>query len=203
MARTVTFEQPQARGSRRLREDERAVCNSWSKHAAKCSHCRYPVDVWRKGGKLCDRGRMYAIDVAQYIYSKGGRPYSVIDKAAYGQRNEIEMPTEYAAVRELVRAFDKGLTLASKSKPVISQDRDYYVQSRDYAPLEIEITPYSRRERERYHDDNRRKTVHFSDNSYHGSHYHADELARRERRRYEAEPIIILAEPRRTSRYNR
>ena len=207
MARTqaVTFS-PEVRASRRLREDERAVCYSWSKHANKCRYCYDPVAVWRKGGELCDRGRMYAIDVAQYIYSKGGRPHSVIDKAAYGQRTEIEIPVEYDAVRSLVRAFDKGLTLDQK-RPIISQDRDYYVPSRSDKYYDVqEITPASRRERERYNREDgfsRRKTVHFSDSSYRGSLYQADEQAKRDRRRYESEPVIIMAEPRRTSRYSR
>lgn len=204
MARTpvVTFD-PQVRSQRRLREDERAVCASWSRHAAKCSYCCDPVDVWRRGGTLCDRGRTYAIDLAKYIYSKGGRPHSVIDKTYYGQRNEIEIPFEYEAVRDLVRAFDKGLTVNSK-RPAISHDRNYYVKARDVDYYDtVEVTPSSRRERERYHDDSsRRRTIHYDD-LYRGSLYRADEKARQERRRYEADPVIILAEPRRSSRYTR
>jgi hypothetical protein len=206
MARTphVSFD-PQVRSQRRLREDERAVCATWSRHAAKCDRCNRPVDVWRRGGKLCDKGRTYAIDLAKYIYSKGGRPYSVIDKEYYGQRNEIEIPYEYEAVRDLVKAFDKGLTLNTSSKrptPTISYDTNYYVPSRE-EPNTVYITPNSssRRERERYHDDDRRRTVHF-DSSYRGSHYLSDERARQERR-YEPEPVIILAQPRRSSRYIR
>lgn len=207
MARTpvVSFD-PQVRAQRKLREDERAVCAYWSKHAAKCDRCNNPVEVWRRGGQLCEKGRGYAIDLAAYIYSKGGRPHSVIDKTTYGQRNEIEIPYEFDAVRDLVRAFDKGLTLNSYSKrpaPVISQDKTYAVRSRDAVPT-IYITPNSssRREREKYYDDNRRRTVHF-DGSYRGSHYYADERARQERKRYEVDPVIILAEPRRSSRYIR
>ena len=202
MARTpvVTFD-PQVRMQRRLREDERAVCASWSRHAAKCSHCNNPVDVWRRGGQLCDRGRMYAIDLAKYIYSKGGRPHSVIDKTYHGQRNEIEIPYEYDAVRDLVRAFDKGLTLNSK-RPVVSHDGNYYVKARDADYYNaIEITPSSRRER--YHDDSNRRRTTYYDDLYRGSLYRADEQARHERRRYEADPVIILAEPRRSSRYYR
>lgn len=204
MARTpiVSFN-PQVRMQRRLREDERAVCQTWSRHAAKCDRCCRPVEVWQRGGQLCDRGRTYAIDLAKYIYSKGGRPHSVIDKAEYGQRNEIEIPYELDAVRELVKAFDKGLTLQAR-RAIVSQDAQYYVSPRKETYPTVIIAPNSssRRERERYHDDHRRKTVHF-DGAYRGSHYQADELARQERRRYELDPVIILAEPRRSSRYLR
>jgi hypothetical protein len=199
MARMAVAFDPQVRSSRRLRDDERAVCRSFSRHAEKCSYCYDPVNVWRKGGQLCDRGRDYAIDLAKYIYSKGGRPHSVIDKASYGQRVEIEIPVEYEAVRELIKAFDKGLTLASR-RPVVSQDRDYYVPSREQAYYGVAVpNTTSRRERHRYHDDglSRRHTVYGG-----GSLYHADEEARRSRRRYEDEPIIVLAQPgRRSSRY--
>lgn len=191
----------QIRTTRRLREDERAVCASWSRHAAKCSHCNDPVDVWRRGGQLCDRGRSYAIDIARYIFSKAGRPHSVIDKVYNGQRNEIEIPYEYDAVRELIRAFDKGLNLNSKSH-VVNHDRDYYVEPRDADYYDnIEITPRSRRERERYHDDSvRRKPVYYDD-LYRGSLDRADEKTRQDGQKYESDPVIILAEPRRSMRY--
>lgn len=163
----------------------------------KCKYCYDPVAVWRKGGELCDRGRSYAIDVAKYIYSKGGRPHSVIDKQAFGQRTEIEIPFEYEAVRSLVKAFDKGLQLTS-ARPVISQDTRYYVEPRDDGYYEL-----SNSRRERYHDDSRRRprTVYFDD-AYHGSLYLADQQARKSRSRYNDEPIIIMANPR-SSRYYR
>ncbi|KPI40105.1 uncharacterized protein AB675_11257 [Cyphellophora attinorum] len=199
MARSpaVTFA-PEVRASRRLRDDERAVCATWSRHSAKCKRCFDPVAVWKKDGELCDRGRAYAIDVAKYIYSKGGRPHSVIDKQAFGQRTEIEIPYEYEAVRLLVKAFDKGLQLTS-ARPVVSQDRTYYIEPRDDGYYEI-----TGGRRERYHDDSRRRrTVHFdSDADYHGSLYYADQQARKSRSWYNDEPIIIMANPR-SSRYYR
>jgi hypothetical protein len=200
MARTpvVTFD-PQVRTQRRLREDERAVCTSWSRHAAKCGVCCNPVEVWRRGGQLCDRGRSYAIDLATYIYSKGGRPHSVIDKAHYGQRNEIEIPYEFDAVRDLVKAFDKGLTLNAYAKrPVtISQDKNYYVSQRQEVPtVVITSNSSSRREREKY--DERRKSSHLD--NYRGSHYYNDERARS---RKHDEPVVIMVEPRHSSKYYR
>ena len=190
---------PEVRASRRLRDDERAVCASWARHSAHCKYCCDPVAVWRRDSALCDRGRSYAIDVAKYIYSKGGRPHSVIDKQAFGTRTEIEIPIEYDAVRLLVKAFDKGLTLTS-SRPVVSQDRTYYIEPRNNQYYE-----FADSRRERYHDDShrRRRTVHFyPEEDYHGSLFVSDERARRERKRYNDEPIIIMANPR-SSRYYR
>ena len=46
-----------------------------------------------------------------------------VDRDSFGERNEIEVPTDCAVIRDLTQAFQRGLSLRSK-KPVVSQDRN-------------------------------------------------------------------------------
>ena len=191
----------------------------FSDHAKHCRQCQDPYNVWKTDGELCDKGHAYARDVAKYIYSKGGRPHSLIDKDARDERNEIEVPVDCEVIRNLTQAFHKGLNLRAK-KAVISHDRNYYVSDRQPTrPREekryydttrgygVEVIPGQRRERERYTReerearDRRRSTVHF-DNSK-GSLYHLDEQASKSQRRYQDEPVMIIAEPHGRRRYVR
>jgi hypothetical protein len=191
----------------------------YANHASHCSTCADPYNVWKTDGELCDKGHAYARDVAKYIYSKCGRPYSVIDKDSRNERNEIEVPVDCAVIRKLTKAFHMGLNLRTK-KAIVShdtrypvsdrrprdsreererQERRYYDSSRGYG---IEIIPGSRRERERYpketrdtRDHSKRASFHFDSSK--GSLYYMDEAEKRSRRKYEAEPVILLAEPHR------
>lgn len=183
----------------------------FANHATHCRQCEDPYRTWRTDGELCDRGHSYARDVAKYIYSKGGRPCSVVDKEYRDERNEIEVPVDCEVIRNLTKAFDRGLSLKSK-KAVVSHDPKYYVSDRkesryfdkDYGYGAV-ITPSSSSNpsrRERYYKDgkSRRNTVHFDTSK--GSLYHQDEEAKRFRRRFDDEPVVIIADPRRR-RYER
>ena len=64
---------------------------TYARHASRCPKRADPYYVWKTDGELCDRG---ARKVAEYIYSKSGRPHSVIDKDSRGERNEIEVPVD-------------------------------------------------------------------------------------------------------------
>lgn len=220
MARTtsprVVFA-PVVQSLRPPRDDELSVMRTYARHASHCRQCADPYYVWKTDGELCDRGHAYARDVAKYIYSKGGRPHSVVDKDSRNERNEIEIPVDCEVIRNLTKAFHQGLNLKSK-KPVVSHDRNYYVPDRRPSGREerptydsqrgygIEIVPGQRRERERYTReerdarDRKRATIHI-DNK--GSLYHVDEFAKQSRRRYEEEPVILLAEPSGRRRYVR
>lgn len=189
----------------------------FARHASHCKECSDPYLVWKTDGELCDRGHAYARDVAKYIYSKGGRPHSVIDKESRNERNEIEIPVDCEVIRNLTKAFHQGLNLRSR-KPVVSHDRNYYVPDR--SPREerryydssrggygVEITPGSRRERDRHSReerdarDRKRATIHVDGSK--GSLYHLDEAAKLSRRRYEDDPVVIIAEPNSRRRYIR
>lgn len=207
------------RSYRPPRDDELSVMRTFARHASHCSKCADPYHVWKTDGELCDRGHSYARDVAKYIYSKGGRPHSVIDKESRNERNEIEVPVDCEVIRNLTRAFHQGLYLGSR-KPVVSQDRSYLVSDRQ-PPRErdqrrvydsqrgeygVEIVPGQRRERERYTKEQReardrnRATIHVDGSK--GSLYGRDEAAKRSRK-YEREPVVILAEPNGERRYVR
>jgi hypothetical protein len=166
------------------------------------------------GGTLCERGYAYARDVAQYIYSKAGKAYSVIDRSATGAHVEIEIPAKYDAIRGLLRVMDKVLKVRGPaSKPVVTHhvpDRMPFPDRRDgYEVMEVAprrlkerrtVAPRGREKRRRAEGrDRRRDTVYLSGR---GSLHEKDEEGRRQRRKEHGEPVIVYAEarPGRTSR---
>ena len=203
---------------RPARDDERNVMQSFSAHAAHCARCDDPFRVYLHGGTLCDRGHAYARDVAQYVYSKAGKAYSVVDRNATDARVQIEIPAKCDAIRGLLKAVDQGLKVRSQNRQqsaalrpvVVSHDRTYPVPDRRLLPTErrdgydvLEVAPRRREERKRAegggHRDRRRETIYVptSSSSGKGSLYDKDAEERRRRRQSQGEPVIVYAEPRR------
>ena len=194
---------------RPARDDERDVMLHFAAHASHCPRCEDPYRVYMKGGTLCDRGHAYARDVAQYVYSKAGKAYSVIDREETDTRVQIEIPARCDAIRNLLKAVDQGLKIRSQSsRPVVSYDSTYHVPERRQLPERrdaydvLEVAPQRREERRRAEGGERRRdTVYIP--SGRGSLYAKDEEERRRRRRELGEPVIVYAEPRRTKTYHR
>jgi hypothetical protein len=194
---------------RPARDDERDVMQHFASHASRCPRCEDPFRVYMKGGTLCDRGHAYARDVAQYVYSKAGKAYSVVDRNANDARVQIEIPARCDAIRGLLKAVDQGLKVRSQAlRPVVSHDRTYHVADRRQLPDRrdgydvLEVAPRRREERKRAEaGDRRRETVYVP--SGRGSLYAKDEEERRRRRREQGEPVIVYAEPRRSKAYHR
>lgn len=106
--RAINFET----GTNTICRPPRVVMQHFAAHASHCPHCADPFRVYVKGGTLCERGLAYARDVAQYIYSKDGEAYSVIDRESSDLKVQIEIPP-CNAVRGLLKAVDKGLKVRS------------------------------------------------------------------------------------------
>lgn len=122
--------------SRLPQDDEMFVMKAFSRHANKCSSCFDPFRVYREGGTLCPKGHQRALDVAQYVYNKSGAAYSVVDSEK-NQRVQIEIPSDCAPVRSLLKAMERGLRVMNRA-PAASYDRTYYVPARrssERAPL--------------------------------------------------------------------
>ncbi|RMZ82053.1 hypothetical protein DV737_g2162, partial [Chaetothyriales sp. CBS 132003] len=213
MARTACVEsKPTVRPHRSPREDELNVMRVFARHASHCDKCSSPYQTWMRREELCERGLSYARDVAKYIYSKGGVPYSVINRKITNDRVEVEIPADCKVIRSLTKAFDEGLNLQSR-RPVVSHDPNYYVSPRrktvsfhDERGYGVEIKPASsralRQERERYGSDSgtrgdSRPTI---VRDRRGSLYYKDEEAKQSRTRWDADPVIIVAEPIRRKR---
>lgn len=103
--------------SRQPRDDELSVMIYFARHAARCNICVDPYDAYKRDIPLCDRGHSFARDVAKYIYAKGGKPFSVVDRQN-GDRIQIEIPVGCEVITDLVKAFDRGMNLKA-SKPVV------------------------------------------------------------------------------------
>ncbi|KAL9123623.1 MAG: hypothetical protein Q9217_006961 [Psora testacea] len=126
--RQVGFAPIPATYSRLPHDDELYVMRAFAKHASHCTQCGHPYDVHLKGKTLCTKGHKRALDVAQYVFSKAGHAFSVVDLDA-NKRMEVEIPSDCAAVRELLKAVEHGLRLR-EAKPIISYDENYYVAPR-------------------------------------------------------------------------
>jgi hypothetical protein len=124
--RRVSFsEQPEV--SRLPYDDEKYVMRAFSKHASHCDTCYDPYQVYKNRGQLCSRGHQRALDVAQYVYQKGGQAYSLVDRER-SQRVQIEIPAGCEPVRQLLKAMERGL-LSSKRAPS-SFDKNYFIPAR-------------------------------------------------------------------------
>ena len=114
--------------SRQPRDDEAYVMKAFSRHASHCDSCNDPYSVHRSGGTLCPKGHQRALDVAQYVYSKRGKAYSLVDREC-NQRVQIEIPVGCDSVRSLLSAMERGLRIMKRA-PSVSYDRTYYVAPR-------------------------------------------------------------------------
>ncbi|GAB1215847.1 hypothetical protein ATEIFO6365_0008043700 [Aspergillus terreus] len=121
---------------RDLQADEEYVINAFERHASHCDQCVDPLQVHKEDRSLCERGHQYALDVADYIYSKNGKAYSVVDREA-NQPTLVKVPRNCSAVRGLLLAIEDGLRVqrgADKAPavqpPVISYDRTYPIAPR-------------------------------------------------------------------------
>ncbi|KAL9585542.1 MAG: hypothetical protein Q9212_001467 [Teloschistes hypoglaucus] len=115
--------------SRLPRDDELYVMKAFARHASHCSQCARPYEVHRNGGTLCPKGHQRALDVAQYIYNKGGQSFSVVDRDG-SQRVHVEIPMNCEAVRSLLKAMERGLRLRRKLQPT-SYDKTYVIPPRN------------------------------------------------------------------------
>jgi len=98
---------------RQPRDDENSVMFHFAKHAAKCVACNDPYAAFKQDQPLCSRGNALAKDVANYIYAKGGKPFSVVDRKR-GERIQIQIPLGMEVISLLVKAFDRGFVLTKK-----------------------------------------------------------------------------------------
>ncbi|KAJ9608587.1 uncharacterized protein PV06_03465 [Exophiala oligosperma] len=199
--------------SRPPRDDEYFVMYRFTKHASKCNLCADPYASYQRDLDLCDRGRSYARDVASYLYSKGGKPFSKIDRSN-GDTVEVEVPAECAVIKELVKAWGRGMTLTKAKKPVIVNSskttekherveipkaapkaKEHFYEepvrdrrTRDYDVVEVIPNSSRRDRRERvYRDDRGEERYHYVRRerpvSYHGSKGSLYERDEEEKRR--------------------
>lgn len=124
--------------SRLPRDDEAYVMKAFARHATHCPSCANPYQVHLRGATLCPKGHQRALDVAQYVYNKGGQAYSVVDRQGH-QHVQIEIPVGCESVRSLLRAMERGLRIMRRA-PSVSYDRSYYVAPR---PTVIQREPGS------------------------------------------------------------
>ena len=204
---------------RQPREDEMSVMSYFTKHASRCTTCVDPYAAYRQDIPLCERGTAFAKDVANYIYVKGGKPFSVINRRD-GDRVQIQIPSEMEAISLLVKAFDRGfvprkkplLLKPIKRSPYEETRKDStspgkeYPEERRYRQGDVEIVEIAPLKRlERRADDisvddqtkSRRKERErwYNPQYAKGSLYYRDEKEKMRRRQYEQEPVVIISDP--------
>ena len=122
-------------------------------HARQCDECYSPLEVARKGKKLCDRGLALARDVAEHVYHIAGEVYS--KKSDNHKLVRVELPPNYTQVRDLLRAMDRAVRSASRTTPIISYDPTY--------PVTRRRSPSPERRR-RYTNEDRTESVYIEPN---------------------------------------
>ncbi|KAJ9607182.1 hypothetical protein H2200_008254 [Cladophialophora chaetospira] len=221
-ARAVEFAK-EVDSIRAPRDDELSVMEHFAKHAGRCDYCRDPYAAWKNDRPMCSRGLSYARDVANYLYAKGGKPYSVIDRQD-GDRVQVQVPYGCEAVSLLIKAIDRGMKTTPRvivdnaRRPVDSERispvspsrrREYHDErprERRYInPEIIEIMPHSsrndRRERTTYRDERREERYRSERRPKSlvyegkGSLFPQDVEERSRRQQYERQPVVIVAEP--------
>ncbi|KAH8704948.1 hypothetical protein BGW36DRAFT_392682 [Talaromyces proteolyticus] len=128
---------------RDLADDETFVLSEFEGHASKCSRCVDPLDTFREGRSLCERGLQYATDVANYVFSKEGKAFSSVDQIL------VRIPRGFKSSRRLLLAIEEGLRLHHDRQPVISYDASYPVGPRRPAEAVTEIIERAPRTRRR------------------------------------------------------
>ena len=64
---------------------------AFAKHADYCDSCYDPYQAYKDGSTLCPQGHQRALDVAQYVYTRGGQSFSQVDRER-NKRVQIEIP---------------------------------------------------------------------------------------------------------------
>lgn len=128
---------------REIRDDEKFVLVEFENHAASCTQCTLALD--ERKDDLCGDGRLRAIDVTQYLYSKDRKLFSVVDKES-GQPMMIKLPAEINIVLALLEAVEAGMELKTarrgRASPVRPSDNSArrplikYVRPRSSSPGE-------------------------------------------------------------------
>ena len=89
------------------------VMRRFARHVSNCADCAHPYKHHNSGRTLCPEGRHRALEVTKHVILKDGKPHSAIDLDK-NKRVEIEIPPNYGAVRELLKAVEAGLRLRPK-----------------------------------------------------------------------------------------
>lgn len=171
---------------RELYADEDYVMMAFERHASHCTRCADPLRTHEGGRSLCERGRQYAIDVTEYLYSKNGKAHSVVDREL-NQATLVKIPRDCAATRGLLLAIENGLHLRRREgthpqPPIITYDQTYPVPPRRESTRQSE-TYHEIIEREPRTLKRRRVIVYSSPRSSpsRGSLYNSDAADRVER----------------------
>ena len=113
---TITYSRPP-------HDDELYIMKAFARHASHCSDCAHPYEVHRKGGSLCSKGHLRALDVAQYVFNKAGQTFSLVDFEG-NRRVQIEIPADCAVILELLKAVERGLRLRRKRPAAVASRGD-------------------------------------------------------------------------------
>lgn len=174
---------------------------AFARHASHCSACAHPYEVHLRGGTLCAKGHLRAIDVANYLYNKGGQAFSKVDLEG-NQRIHVEIPSGCEAARELLKAIERGLYLRRRT-PTVSYDENYYVpprkiQSDRTRPSTRKVHPERvESPTSTYRKHQKREKEYYPSR---GSLFEED-MREREKRYKSAQPLYYYATPRTSSIY--
>lgn len=113
-------------------------------HARTCRQCLNPLEVHRRGARLCQLGQGLAQDVAEHVYHQQDHVYSTIKDNQKHVR--VELGHDNDQVRQLLRSMEGVRRSAQRTVPIISYDSTYAEQA---GPVIIEPATSHRRSKHR------------------------------------------------------
>ncbi|PGG97085.1 hypothetical protein AJ80_09746 [Polytolypa hystricis UAMH7299] len=184
-------------------DDEAYVMWRYSQHTQHCMYCASPTVAFNKGLTLCERGHRHASKILKYIYSKGGKAFSVIDREC-GIYIQIAIPRDLSVVNDLMRALDKGLQIhspKSTSAPVVvhnPKDNTHHAESAfqddddsfEYPAPESVISESDHEYRGKKRVRHGERIIVSDRTEYRGS-LHSSDASNRSKRRNSIPPVII------------
>ncbi|KAK4506834.1 hypothetical protein PRZ48_000567 [Zasmidium cellare] len=121
------------RASRPLSSTEAWSLYYFEHHARHCPTCYQPLEVYRRGDRLCDVGHGLAQDVACHVYHRDGEIYSA-KRDEESKLVRVEIPHGYSQLRSLLKAMEHGIRRSRhRTVPILSYDRSYPVSARRYS----------------------------------------------------------------------
>lgn len=114
---------------------------TYARHSDHCTRCASPYESYCEDIPLCEKGNRLARELVKYLYLKGGKPYSVIDREHY-RRVHVEIPPNCEVIRDLLLAIERGLYVRNNT-PLITYDPNYLVTRRRRSPAPAVRAPAS------------------------------------------------------------
>nr|POF17900.1 hypothetical protein CFP56_13312 [Quercus suber] len=158
---------------RRLSTVESWSCYHFETHARTCAQCYNPLDVHRRGDRLCALGQDLAQDVAEHFYYQDGQVYST--QHDHQKHLHVELDEGHEQVQQLLRSKARARRSTHRTVPIISYEPADDVRPPPRVADDVYLEPGTSR-RKSGHRSSRYNTI-VEQPRHHSTDAHEDERA--------------------------